>query len=286
MAGRVELGQWRRRGGQPMTGVRLDVGAYVEIEQGVTATEGLEDGLCRVVRAEGNLRDIRRVSATTGALEGIEVRFLAAELRPARPSVQRWHEALRVRAGLTQWDRAVAADDEDVDTLAVLLAGTQRLVELILDADPTELAEVAVCGYVSARDGAQVVEIDTTEDTGRVRVVINDGTVYDGDPCTDAPPGAHYDGPGWWAAGGRQWKVRSLMTGETTTFEATSEADATAQYLDTVTSNLLVWQDSDGDDRCDECGAATGEGVSPQHGPACSLHPDNVVDIETGQRSQ
>lgn len=27
---------------------------------------------------------------------------------------------------------------------------------------------------------------------------------------------------------------------------------------------------------CGECGAATGEGVSPQHGQACSLHPANV----------
>lgn len=27
---------------------------------------------------------------------------------------------------------------------------------------------------------------------------------------------------------------------------------------------------------CGECGGATGEGVSPQHGQACSLHPANV----------
>ncbi len=67
----------------------------------------------------------------------------------------------------------------------------------MLDADPVDLAEVAVCGYVSDRDGAQVVEIDTTEGTGRVRVVINDGTIYDGDPMTDEPPGEHYGGPGW-----------------------------------------------------------------------------------------
>lgn len=126
---------------------------------------------------------------------------MAAVLRLARPSVQRWHEALRVRAGFTRWDRGVAAGDEDVDTLAVLLAGSQRLVELILGADPAALAEVAVCGYVSDRDGAQVVGIDTPEDTGRVRVVINDGTVYDGDPNIDAPPGAYDDGPGWWTAG-------------------------------------------------------------------------------------
>jgi hypothetical protein len=73
------------------------------------------------------------------------------------------------------------------------------------------------------------------------------------------------------------------MTGGTTTFEATSEADATAQYLDSVASNLLVWQDSDGVVRCEERGAGTGEGVSAQHGPACSRHPGNVVDTETVQ---
>lgn len=44
---------------------------------GVTVAEGLDGALWRVVRVEGDLRDVRRVSAATGCLEGVEVRFLA-----------------------------------------------------------------------------------------------------------------------------------------------------------------------------------------------------------------
>ena len=172
---------------------RLDVGAYVVLARGVTVTEGLEDVLCRVVRVEGELRDIRRVGQSSGELEGIEVRFLASELRPASPAALRWDEALRVRAALAGWRQAVADDDEDVDSLALLVEAAEELAGLILDADTTELAELAVCGYVSDHDGAQVVEIGTTEDTGRVRVLINAGVIYDGTPETDEPPGAHYD---------------------------------------------------------------------------------------------
>lgn len=105
---------------------------------------------------------------------------------------------------------------------------------------------VAVCGFVSDLDGAQVVQIDTTEGAGRVRVMVNDGPVYDGDPETDEPPGAHYQGGGW-QDGRRLFSVRSLMTGETSTFRAVNESDATAQYLDVVASNLLVWPDTGAD---------------------------------------
>jgi hypothetical protein len=35
-----------------------------------------------------------------------------------------------------------------------------------------------------------------------------------------------------------------MTTGDTTEFEATSQDDATTQYLETVTSNLLVWPKS------------------------------------------
>ena len=61
-----------------------------QLRDGVTVPEGLEDSLCRVVRVEGDLRDVRRVNRSTGELEGIEVRFLAAELRSARPSRLVW----------------------------------------------------------------------------------------------------------------------------------------------------------------------------------------------------
>lgn len=170
---------------------RLDVGAYVVIGAGVSVTEGLEDTLCRVVRVEGDLRDIRRVGVATGELEGLEVRFLAAELRPAGPALLRWQEALRLRSAVAGRRRAVADDDEDVDSLSFLVQAAEQLADVVIDAYPTELAELAVCGFLSEMDDAQVVEIDTTEDTGRVRVLINDGVIYDGNPAVDEPPGEH-----------------------------------------------------------------------------------------------
>ncbi|RUP26152.1 MAG: hypothetical protein EKK51_31015 [Mycolicibacterium sp.] len=179
---------------------RLDVGAYVVLGLGVPVSEGLEDVLCRVVRVQGDLRDIRRVGLSSGELEGIEVRFLASELRPASPAALRWHDALRVRAALAVWRQAVDDDDEDVDSLASLVEAAEQLAERVIHADPAELSELAVCGYVSDRDGAQVVEIDTTEDTGRVRVLIGEGVIYDGDPNTDEPPGRHY-GTRWGSSG-------------------------------------------------------------------------------------
>lgn len=48
-----------------------------------------------------------------------------------------------------------------------------------------EDAPIEVHVYRSPIDGALVVQIDTTEDTGRVRVNINDGRLWDGDPETE-----------------------------------------------------------------------------------------------------
>lgn len=252
---------------------RLDVGMYVELGDDVTATEGLEDALCCVVRTDGDLRDVRRVNQSTGLPEGIEVRFLATELRPARPAGVQRCLGLRVRCALSEWRRAIADDVDETDELDALISAAEHLAAQVLNADQADRAVPAVCGYVSGHDGAHVVEIDTTEATGRVRVVINDGTVYDGDPATDDPPGEYYDGPAW--GGPRRWKVQSLMTGDTTTHRASSQEEAIAQYLDTVTSNMLVWEVTEGE-RCDECRAATSAGVSAEHGPACSLYPANV----------
>jgi hypothetical protein len=53
---------------------------------------------------------------------------------------------------------------------------------------------------------------------------------------------------------------------------------SSARSLDTVTSNLLIRQDTArSDECCDECGAATTELVSPQHDPACSLRLSNIA---------
>lgn len=43
--------------------------------------------------------------------------------------------------------------------------------------------------YVSEVDGAQVVQIDTSDAAGRLRIYLNDGTVWDDDPETGDPDG-------------------------------------------------------------------------------------------------
>ncbi|MFQ2845651.1 hypothetical protein [Mycobacterium paragordonae] len=273
-----------------MSGVEVDTPAFpvgADVETVDDVHDGRLDGpLYRVVGIQGVLRDVRRVEAATGELDGIELRFVAAELRPARPMTLRRHTAQLTRAAAARWRRAVADDDEDVDTLAVLVDSAESLADLVLDpATAPEDGGIAVCDFASDLDDAHVVQIDIAPSTGRVRVFINDGAVYDGDPETDEPPGAQYRGDGW-SDGRRVWSVRSLMTGETSTFRATGQADAAAQYLDVVASNLMVWTDSDpAVGRCDECGSATEELVSLQHGPACSLHPDNCVGAQPGQSS-
>jgi hypothetical protein len=54
-----------------------------------------------------------------------------------------------------------------------------------------EAANIDVHGYVSLIDGASVVQIDTNEGTGRVRVFLNDGTTTTATE-TDAAPGQVY----------------------------------------------------------------------------------------------
>ncbi|WP_308160194.1 hypothetical protein [Mycolicibacterium goodii] len=224
----------------------LPVGMNVELAE--DQRSGRLDGpLYRVVGVQGVLRDLRRVDGATGTLEGIAVRYVADELRPARPFVVRRYEALGLRAAIGRWRHTAAHDQEDFGIVEELLERAERLAALNLDGPDEETdAPVAMCGWVSELDGARVVQIDTFEGAGRVRVMINDGPVYDGDPETDQPPGAHYEGAGW-KEGRGLFSVRSLMTGETSTFRAVNESDATAQYLDVVASNLLVWPDTGAD---------------------------------------
>lgn len=184
-----------------MTGSWHDVDLVLpvgmEVETVEDQREGRLDRLYRVVGVQGVVREVRTVQAATGALKGARMRFPAPELRPARPTVLRRYEALRARRVLASWRQAAATDVEDFHIVEELLASAERLAALVLDTGTGYQDDaVAVCGFVSSLDGAHAVQIDTTAATGRVRVMINDGSIYDGDPETDAPPGAHYQDAG------------------------------------------------------------------------------------------
>ncbi|ASX03440.1 hypothetical protein [Mycobacterium intracellulare] len=44
-----------------------------------------------------------------------------------------------------------------------------------------------VSAYLPEADGIPVIQVDTDHRIGRVRVNLNDGTLWDGDPDTDGP---------------------------------------------------------------------------------------------------
>ena len=55
------------------------------------------------------------------------------------------------------------------------------------------VTETISLNYENSDGLAQAIaQIDTNEGTGRVRVFLNDGTIYDGNPETDAAPGQVY----------------------------------------------------------------------------------------------
>jgi hypothetical protein len=47
--------------------------------------------------------------------------------------------------------------------------------------------EVLISAYVSDVDGVAVFQVDTEPASGRVRINLNDNTLWDGDPDTDGP---------------------------------------------------------------------------------------------------
>lgn len=51
---------------------------------------------------------------------------------------------------------------------------------------------VTVEVWPSAIDEATVVQVDSSEGVGRLRINVNDGAVYDGDPDSDDPPGRFF----------------------------------------------------------------------------------------------
>ena len=54
--------------------------------------------------------------------------------------------------------------------------------------DP-EHVPVSLVTYISATDGVTVVEVETGPTTGRLRVYVNDGPVFDQDPEQHGPHG-------------------------------------------------------------------------------------------------
>ncbi|UOR02081.1 hypothetical protein MUN77_01735 [Leucobacter allii] len=49
------------------------------------------------------------------------------------------------------------------------------------------LGVAGIASYRSELDGAVVIDLDTVDDVGRVRVTLNDGVIWDGDPEQDVP---------------------------------------------------------------------------------------------------
>ena len=88
--------------------------------------------------------------------------------------------------GLTQ---ALGQGDVDADAIRALAEGA---AERAVADHAGEAAGIDVHGYVSLIDGASIAQIDTTESTNHVRVFLNDGTIYDGDPEHDDAPGQVY----------------------------------------------------------------------------------------------
>lgn len=153
-----------------MSGAEVDAEAFpvgAEVETVDDARSGSPDGpLYRVVGVQGALRDVRRVESATGALDGIELRFVAAELRPARPTTLRRYEALRARRVMAQWRRAAATDAEDFAIVEQLLDSAEHLAALVLDSTEDRDGGVVVSDFASVLDDAHVVQIDTRGDHG------------------------------------------------------------------------------------------------------------------------
>lgn len=60
-------------------------------------------------------------------------------------------------------------------------------IEQYLDQNGVEIQQ-----WTAEHDGVHVVQIDTPQHSGRIRVNLNDAPIWDGDPSTDERPGANF----------------------------------------------------------------------------------------------
>lgn len=112
-------------------------------------------------------------------------RALAAEsdLKLAREQAS-YREGELVRSGHQQ---LLEAQSKALDTIQRIAA--QLPVDPIIDAEVV-VPDVEVDTWFG-EDDTPVVQIDTHRGHGRLRINLNDGVVWDGDPETDERPGAH-----------------------------------------------------------------------------------------------
>lgn len=99
-------------------------------------------------------------------------------------------------------DQAIARTHTSDDHLAVALVGglvdvavVRRIAATaarLAVAVPSDVEDVDVSVWISEIDASPVVQVDTYEQTGAVRVYLNDGTLFDGDPEVDETPGRTY----------------------------------------------------------------------------------------------
>lgn len=62
-----------------------------------------------------------------------------------------------------------------------------RAIEGYVDQEGVEIAQ-----WTSELDGVHVVQVDTLEHHGRIRINLNDAPVWDGNPERDTHPGRHF----------------------------------------------------------------------------------------------
>lgn len=116
--------------------------------------------------------DVNTGEATVTASE--EVKQTIAEARAA--------QVAELQAQLGEAEALATAKQQIIDNMAVELA---ELHEAMTELKKTPNGVEAEVYPYASDDGTEkyiVVQIDTTPETGRIKVYVNDGTVYDNDP--------------------------------------------------------------------------------------------------------
>lgn len=114
------------------------------------------------------------IDANTGQESGIDLDQTIAQARAAQVE--------ELQAKLGEAEATIAQKQEIIDSMAVEISELQ--VAFAERGDYPHGIELGAYAYADdeTEDAYTVVQIDTIPETGRVRVYINDGVIYDDDP--------------------------------------------------------------------------------------------------------